>query len=84
MGNLLTTKTSSVDPGKSMEKWYVSKALLTALVLTTLLGFLAYLFLPAPQSKRLGLVIFLTGGALVLVRGIIKITMGMRKQREEE
>jgi predicted RND superfamily exporter protein len=62
-----------------MEKWYVRKALLTALVLTTLLGFLAYLFHSAPQIKRLGLVIFLTGGALVLVRGIIKITMGMRQ-----
>jgi hypothetical protein len=62
-----------------MEKWYISKALLNTLILTMVIGFLAYMSRPSPQLKQLGLVIFLIAGTLVMVRGVVKITMGMRR-----
>jgi hypothetical protein len=63
-----------------MEKWYVSKTVLNGLAIIMLIGFLAYVFQPSPLVKRLGLIFFLTAGTLVMVRGVIKITMGMEKR----
>ena len=63
-----------------MEKWYVSKTVLNGLAIIVLIGFLAYVFQPSPLVKRLGLIFFLTAGTLVMVRGVIKITMGMEKR----
>lgn len=62
-----------------MEKWYISKTILNVLALIMLIGFLAYFFQPSPLVKRLGLILFLTAGTLVMVRGVVKITMGMQK-----
>lgn len=64
-----------------MDKWYVSKTVLNGLAIVMLIGFLAYFVQPSPLVKRLGLVFFLTAGTLVMVRGVVKITMGMQKGR---
>ncbi len=62
-----------------MRKWYANKILLNTLILIMVVGFMGYLFRPAAQIKQLGLIIFLVAGTLVMIRGIVKITMGMRK-----
>jgi hypothetical protein len=62
-----------------MEKWYISKTVLNGLAIIMLIGFLAYVFQPFPLIKRFGLIFFLTAGTLVMVRGVVKITMGMQK-----
>ena len=62
-----------------MDKWYISVTVLNVLALIMLMGFLAYFFQPSPLVKRLGLIFFLTAGTLVMVRGVVKITMGMQK-----
>ena len=64
-----------------MDKWYVSKTVLNGLAIVMLIGFLAYFVQPSPLVKRLGLVFFLISGTLVMVRGVVKITMGMQKGR---
>ena len=64
-----------------MDKWYVSKTVLNGLAIVMLIGFLAYFVQPSPLVKRLGLVFFLTAGTLVMVRGVVKINMGMQKGR---
>lgn len=61
-----------------MQKWYTNKILLNTLIVIMIIGFIGYL-LPSPQIKQLGLVIFLVAGTLVMIRGVVKITMGMRK-----
>ena len=63
-----------------MQKWYTNKILLNTLIFIMVVGFIGYL-LPSPQIKQLGLIIFLVAGTLVMVRGVVKITMGMRKAR---
>jgi hypothetical protein len=67
-------------PDNSMEKWYVSKAFLNTLLIVMAVGFLAYFLRKPAQIQQLGLVIFLTAGTLIMVRGVIKITMGMRQK----
>jgi F0F1-type ATP synthase assembly protein I len=63
---------------KSMQKWYTNKVLLNTLILIMIVGFIGYL-LPTPQIKQLGLIVFLVAGTMVMIRGVVKITMGMRK-----
>ena len=62
-----------------MQKWYRNKALLNTLILIMVLGFIGYLFRPSLQIKQWGLIAFLVAGTLVMIRGVVKITMGMRK-----
>ena len=62
-----------------MQKWYTNKILLNTLILIMVVGFIGYLFRPTVQIKQLGLIIFLIVGTLVMIRGVVKITMGMRK-----
>ena len=61
-----------------MKKWYENKILLNAAILIMIVGFIAYILQQPPQMKQLGLVIFLTVGTLIMIRGVVKITMGMR------
>ena len=61
-----------------MRKWYTSKGALNVLIFIMVVGFAAYMYKQSPHIERSGLVIFLTGGTLILIRGIVKITMGMR------
>ena len=61
-----------------MQKWYTNKVLLNTLILIMIVGFIGYL-LPSPQIKPLGLIIFLIAGTMVMIRGVVKITMGIRK-----
>lgn len=65
-----------------MQKWYTNKILLNTLIFIMIVGFIGYL-LPSPQIKQLGLIIFLVAGTLVMIRGVVKITMGMRKAGRE-
>ncbi len=62
-----------------MQKWYTNKVLLNTLILIMVVGFMGYLLRPSLQIKQLGLIIFLFVGTLVMIRGVVKITMGMRK-----
>jgi F0F1-type ATP synthase assembly protein I len=61
-----------------MQKWYTNKILLNTLIFIMVVGFIGYL-LPSPQIKQLGLIVFLVAGTMVMIRGVVKITMGMRK-----
>jgi hypothetical protein len=61
-----------------MQKWYTNKILLNTLIFIMVVGFIGYL-LPSPQIKQLGLIVFLVAGTMVMIRGIVKITMGLRK-----
>ncbi len=61
-----------------MKKWYENKTLLNAAILIMIVGFIAYMLRQPPQMKQLGLVIFLTAGTLIMIRGVVKITMRMR------
>lgn len=62
-----------------MGKWYVSKVILNALILIMVVGFMAYMFRPSAPIQQVGIVLFLTAGTAVMVRGVVKITMGMRR-----
>ncbi|MCZ6676551.1 MAG: hypothetical protein O7E52_04800 [Candidatus Poribacteria bacterium] len=64
-----------------MGKWYANKVILNALILIMCVGFMAYMFKQSPQIEQAGIVIFLAAGTLVMVRGVVKITMGMRRMR---
>lgn len=66
-----------------MQKWHTNKVLLNALIFVMVIGFMGYLLRPSIQIKQLGLIIFLVAGTLVMIRGVVKITMGMRKTRRE-
>ncbi len=61
-----------------MQKWYTNKILLNTLIFIMVVGFIGYL-LPSPQIKQLGLIVFLVAGTMVMIRGVVKITMGLRK-----
>jgi predicted membrane channel-forming protein YqfA (hemolysin III family) len=61
-----------------MQKWYTNKILLNTLIFIMVVGFIGYL-LPSPQIKQLGLIVFLVAGTMVMIRGVVKITIGMRK-----
>ena len=63
---------------KPMQKWYTNKVLLNTLIFIMIVGFIGYL-LPSPQIKKLGLIVFLVAGTLVMIRGVVKITMSIRK-----
>jgi F0F1-type ATP synthase assembly protein I len=69
---------TSTRKEKSMQKWYTNKILLNTLIFIMVVGFIGYL-LPSPQIKQLGLIVFLVAGTMVMIRGVVKITMGMRK-----
>ena len=62
-----------------MQKWYTNKILLNALILIMVVGFIGYALRPSLQIKQLGLIVFLIAGTLVMIRGVVKITMGIRK-----
>lgn len=66
-----------------MQKWYKNKVFLNALIFIMVVGFMGYLLRPSIQIKQLGLIIFLVVGTLVMIRGVVKITMGMRKTGRE-
>ena len=61
-----------------MQKWYTNKVLLNTLILIMIVGFIGYL-LPSPEIKKLGLIVFLIAGTMVMIRGVVKISMGLRK-----
>lgn len=62
-----------------MQTWYTNKVLLNTLILIMVVGFMGYLLRPSPQIKQLGLIVFLVAGTIVMIRGVVKIMMGIRK-----
>ncbi len=62
-----------------MKKWYTSKTLLNTLIAVMIVGFIGFLFPHSSQTKLVGIIVFLTAGTLIMVRGVVKITMGMWK-----
>lgn len=62
-----------------MQTWYTNKVLLNTLILIMVVGFMGYLLRPAAQIKQLGLIVFLVAGTIVMIRGVVKIMMGIRK-----
>lgn len=62
-----------------MKKWYTNKTLLNTFIAIMIVGFIGFLFPHSPQTKLVGIIVFLTAGTLIMVRGVVKITMGMRK-----
>ena len=65
-----------------MQKWYANKILLNTLILIMVVAFMGYVFRPSLQIKQVGLIVFLVVGTMVMIRGVVKITMGMRKNRK--
>ena len=58
---------------------YENKALLNTFILIMVVAFTVYMFQRSTQIGRWGLVIFLTSGTLIMIRGVVRITMRMRK-----
>ena len=63
-----------------MQKWYANKVLLNTLICIMVVGFIGW-YLPqsSPQIKQLGLIVFLVAGTTVMIRGVVKIMIGIRK-----
>ena len=62
-----------------MGTWYENKILLNTFILIMVVAFAVYIFQRSTEIGQWGLVIFLTSGTLIMVRGVVRITMRMRK-----
>lgn len=64
-----------------MGTWYENKPLLNTFILIMVIAFVMFMFQRSTQIGRWGLVIFLTAGTLIMIRGVVRITMRMRERR---
>lgn len=62
-----------------MGTWYENKILLNTFILIMIVAFAVYMYQRSTEIGQWGLVIFLTSGTLIMIRGIVRITMRMRK-----
>lgn len=62
-----------------MTTWYENKILLNTFILIMVVAFAVYIFQRSAEIGQWGLVIFLTSGTLIMIRGVVRITMRMRK-----
>ena len=62
-----------------MGTWYENKILLNTFILIMVVAFAACVFQRSAAIGQWGLVIFLTSGTLIMIRGVVRITMRMRK-----
>ena len=62
-----------------MQKWYENKKLLNTFIVLMCISFIAYFFL----QWKWGLPLVLFFGTAIMVRGVVKITMRMRKRNEK-
>ncbi len=60
-----------------MQHWYENRKLLNTFIVVMCAGFIAYLFL----GWRWGVPLFLGSGTAIMVRGVVKITMRMRRRK---
>ena len=60
-----------------MQKWYENRVLLNILIVLMFICFVAYFF----YRWNWGLPLFLTFGTAIMIRGVTKITMRMRKNK---
>ncbi len=63
-----------------MGTWYENKPLLNTFILIMVIAFVMFMFQRSTQIGRWGLVIFLTSGTLIMIRGVVRITMRMRER----
>ena len=63
-----------------MQKWYENRKLLNTFIALMCVSFIAYFFF----HWRWGLPLFLSAGTAIMVRGVVKITMRMRRRRRKE
>ncbi|MDE0042257.1 MAG: hypothetical protein OXT74_09490 [Candidatus Poribacteria bacterium] len=62
-----------------MATWYENRILLNTFILIMVVAFAIYMYQRSTEIGRWGLVIFLTSGTLIMIRGVVRITMRMRK-----
>jgi len=62
-----------------MGTWYENKTLLNTFILIMAIAFMTYMLQRSTYIGRWGLVIFLAAGTLIVIRGVVRITMRMRK-----
>ena len=63
-----------------MQKWYENKKLLNTFIFLMCISFVAYFFF----HWGWGLPLFLCGGTAIMVRGVVKITMRMRRKKNRK
>ena len=63
-----------------MGTWYENRFLLNTFILIMVVAFVMFMFQRSTQIGRWGLVIFLTSGTLIMIRGVVRITMRMRER----
>ena len=63
-----------------MQKWYENKTLLNTFIALMSVSFIAYFFF----HWKWGLPLFLCGGTVIMVRGVVKITMRMRSRKKHK
>ena len=62
-----------------MGTWYENKALLNIFILIMVVAFVIFMFKRSTEIGQWGLAIFLSAGTLIMIRGVVRITMRMRK-----
>ena len=62
-----------------MGTWYENKTLLNIFILIMVVAFVIFMLQRSTEIGRWGLAIFLTAGTLIMIRGVVRITMRMRK-----
>lgn len=62
-----------------MGTWYENKVLLNTFITIMVVSFLMFIVQRSTPIGRWGLVIFLTAGTMIMIRGVVRITMRMRK-----
>ena len=62
-----------------MGTWYENKPLLNIFILIMVAAFVIFMFQRSTEIGHWGLAIFLTAGTLIMIRGVVRITMRMRK-----
>ena len=63
-----------------MGTWYENRILLNTFIIIMVVAFAVYVYQRSGEIGRWGLVIFLTSGTLIMIRGVVRITMRMRKR----
>ncbi len=63
-----------------MQKWYENKTLLNIFIVLMCISFAAYYFF----DWKWGLPLTLCLGTAIMVRGVVKITMQMRRRKKRE
>ena len=63
-----------------MQKWYENKTILNILIILMIVFFILYFFF----QWRWGMPLFLVFGTTIMIRGVTKITMRMRGNKNKD